>query len=451
MEKDLGLEVPQPVRAHLLPKSGSLITMYAKSDFSKSDNVRQKLAYRLFPNENSLLDGYMQASTFGETLPLQYWGQNNNFPQRATNLNLENPISSQLMQTKTDFAVGKKLITYYERVDDKGDKLIEDIVFIPEIDEWLEENEMIEKLSKATLDYFMVGNSFWAFRTNKAQTRILRADHIDPNLVRVGQVRNIEPLNYAFADFLSGIFHNVNYLPVFDPYDPLAEKISVSHIKNYVPGSYFYGVPDWIGAEKFIRLLNEIPKFHTSGLERTHFLRWHIQIPEEYFSSQGLSIEDEIDAEKALKEHFDTFLAGAENNGKSIVTKLMNDHTGKPINGVKIEALKPELFDSAYIELFNQGMMAVCSAHGIDPALAGVILNGQLSAGSHLRNGYNMYELLKVPRTRRHTLKPLYQIATGNRWLKTYAKKDARLRFGFIGSQITKLDENSEGAKDIVQ
>lgn len=422
---------------HFLKDSGTLVSFYNDGTSKRIPNYKKNHTSQGY--NDSLTSNYKEQYN---TLNKGYleWGADNHFPEKLMALNSRNPVSDGLIKTKRDFAVGKKIVTYTEDVVDG--EIIPNYVQVPEIEDWLEENEIMGTLHKWAYDYMLLGNYFLEAIRNRARNKIVRLEHLDPTLIRVGVTQNGNALDYVFADWAS--HHRIEKrIPAFNRRTPYKYSKSLIHGRAYMPGSYYYGLPDFIGAENFIRLLNEIPVWHLSGIRNGYGLRWHIKIPSGYFDSYGTK-EEIKKAKTEFRDNMDKFLSRAENNGKALITDYIVDHMGKPKNQILIEPLKPELHDKAFTALFEQGMIAVCSAHAINPTLAGVIVNGQLSSGSELRNAYNVYLQLKVPSFREVLLRPLYYVKKANGWQKN-------IKFGIVGHQVTKLDENAEGGEDVIQ
>lgn len=370
----------------------------------------------------------------GDYIP---WGADNKFPLAVAELNSRNPVSAGLIGTKADFVAGRELAFYRKRVE--NGQIYQEFVRFPEGEEWLEANEARHQLARWTRDIIELGNCGVQMIRNASGNGIAQIWHTDPNLFRVGQARAGLALTYKLADWINDS-RTVMELPAYNRAEPLAYQNSFLHVKNYAPGSFYYGVPDWIGAENFIRLLNEIPVWHLAGIRNGYNIKYHIKIPSYYF--EKFPPEKRRAKEEELRDEMNNFLAGSQQNAKTLVTKFFVEN-GKPVPGVEVTPIQANLNDNAFTQLFNQGMIAVCSAHGINPSLAGVILNSQLSSGSELRNAYNMYLQLKVPHFRDLVLKPLYEVKRANGW-------PADLQIGLIGHQVTRLDENSEGGVDVM-
>lgn len=422
-----------------LPEVGALIT-YSANPREKHLSKAGRNSHVSQGYNESLLSEYHTGQKPQFTLGYIPWGVDNYFPNNLMALNSRNPVSNGLLYTKRDFIAGKKIVLYRENI--VNGEIVPEYISNPMVEDFLEEIEAHEKLMKWAFDFVSVGNYSVELIANRARNRFVNLEHHDPTLWRVGNVFNGKPTDYAFADWLHASYRDRFYVPAYDRNNPFAFSKCILHGKSYMPGAYYYGIPDWIGAENFIRLLNEIPVWHLSGIRNGFGIRWHIEVPATYFVD-NYGKDKAAEAEQTFTDNVNKFLSGAENNGKAVLTKYVIDSMKKKYGGITIAPLKTEIHDKAFTELFNQGMMGIASAHGINPSLASVIMNGQLSSGSELRNAYNLYLQLKVPSFRRHILKPLYELKRANGWPRD-------LQFGIAGHQITKLDENSEGGTDVV-
>ena len=389
----------------------------------------------------SLTDGYDKQTYFQPVSTLwQDWGPGNRFPYDVIALLDRNPIVEQIICTIRDFVCGKDWYLYRQRK--VGRELVNEPIQNAQIEDWLEANQWAEQELKWVFDSILLGNAFLQVIGSQSGRRVTSISHTDPTITRVGEW-NQGAVNYRLADWSYGAAHlQADPIPVYDP--ATNQPLSMFHLRRYRPGSFRYGVPMWIGSENFIRLMNEIPVFHLSGLRNQYGLRWHIEIPYDYFAEYPLEQQEAKELE--LKEKMDALLAGSDNVGKAILTKFKIDAMGKKSQGITITPLKPEIFDDAFSVIFDQAMIAVCSAQGINPELAGVIMQGKMSgnSGSGIRNAHNEYVHLKVPSLRTMFVDPVFNLVKqANQWPKD-------IYLGKIDYQLAKLDENADGGEVIV-
>ena len=373
---------------------------------------------------------------------LQYipWGEDNLFPYHLLRLTIKNNIAPGIINTKIDFVSGKKLILYKEHISE-GKKVEIEMIENPEIEDWLEENEIEEMIPKIVADDVWFGNYAVEFIRARSAKKIARVKHHDMMTVRAANpYKRIPVYKYLLNDWINDYVSRATEIMRFNREKPFAYPNSLYHVFRYFPGSFYYGMPDYIGSENWMRLANKIPIFHDKGMDNTYQIRWHIQIPEAYFDTY----DDPKKEEKRLREEMNDFLAGAQNAGKAFVTRYSTDHNDNKKNGWFIEPVKAEYFDEAFVKLYEQSNVAITSSHGIDPSISGVQTQGKLSSGSDKRISYDMFLKLKVPSFRKRILKFLYEVKRANGW-------DKKIKFGMIDYELTKLDDNHNGGQEVTQ
>jgi hypothetical protein len=359
-----------------------------------------------------------------------------------------NNINSGILQTRRDFTMGNGLTLYrHEIVDGKKETVLLDLNLYPEIKDFFAVSDINSLLRKATLDLLYFGNSFVEFIYNRGKT-IESIHHHDASTVRSGIMKNGFVDKFFVCDEWTKPVLNEKNLSegnVFiisgynKKYPDRSFPKAIMHLKGYTPGFPYYPMPDWYGAINWIRLANEIPLWHLSGIQNGYNIRWHIEVPMSYF--EQFPKEKREDAKAKLRKEMNDWLAGSENVGKAFVSYVKQN--GLEADKWKISSLEAKLNDEAFTILFEQSNMAMTSAHGLHPTLAAVETQGKLSSGSELRNAYLVYMALKTKNTRAILLEPLYEIKKINNW-------PDEVQFGFEDIEITKLDTNPTGSQTVM-
>ncbi|WP_020531404.1 phage portal protein [Flexithrix dorotheae] len=419
---------------HYLPEAKAMMVITSET---KDRNHPQK-------DPDNLVHNFLEVQNT-RTHHLRYvpWGENNLFPTDLLRLGLQNNIAPGIINTKIDFISGKKVILYKEiEVEEGVFKPIR--VKNPEIEDWLEENNIEEFITKRATDLSWLGNIWDEKIRSKSKKKIARIKHVDASLARAGRPdKNRKVSHYLLNDWMNFTEAEAKRIMVFDPKKPLAHSNTISHSKRYFPGCHYYGLPDYIGSQNWMKMANKIPVFHDKGMDNMYQIRWIVKIPRDYFKQFADDEEKMKKAETDLRDEMNSFLAGAKNAGKAFVSKYVIDqNTGKEIGGIHIEPVKPELFDDAFVKLYEQSNVAIASAHGIDPSIAGIQTQGKLSSGSDKRISYDMFLKLKVPSYRKKVMEPLYQVKKVNGW-------DREIQFGIIDYELTKLDDNHKGGQEV--
>lgn len=443
----------------VVPKANSVVSFYHDSALIRGASSQQELdaynqkikdAFKKSPQSQGYADSMSDALDSPLNPHLQIylpWGFDNLFPNSILALNARNSASGALIRTKVDFIAGK-IFLYKEhqtQIPNSKETIKEvEVVRNSEIEDFLDENETELELQKWTSDYETTGNFFLELTPNVNKNKIVAIKHIDMTLCRVGEVLDGQIVDYCIADWLH-YQADMKRILAFDKNNIAKADKFIYHGKNYFSGSHFYGMPTYIGAEFAVRLLNEIFTFHLANLRNQFNIKYHIEIPYTYlddvYGKNGKNIQQGM---SEIMTKMDDFLASSNNSGKSLLTYFHNNHMGQPKDLFKITPIKSEINDKAYSDLFDQATIAVCSAHGVNPALAGVIIKDKtLTSGSELENAYNMHLKLKVPSSRNAVLMPLKRIAKINKW-------DKDIKFGIEDVVLTTVDQKSKkGTEDV--
>ena len=375
---------------------------------------------------------------------IAYWGHNNLLPDELIALVGNNTIALGLINFKRDMIVGPAHFLYQPRyeTDSKGKvKEIKEVVENAEISDFLEENDFREYMMKAAMDYSFFENTFTeCVRTKNGKKYLF--EHKDASYCRVQAINSKNC--YMLDDWDNYKTDDLRPIPLYSKGEATENKFII-HSKSYFPGSKYYGVPTYIGARNWLIYTNKIPVYKIANMENGSNIRFHIQLPTDYFTrlypAPEFSDEDRKKKEREFKESLEKFLSGAQNAGKMVLSKFTRE-MDKVIPGLIIEPVEYKLNDAAYNNDYEQSNQAFTSAIGIDPSIANIHTTGKLSSGSDKRNGFNIYTNTRLFAAREKILEPIYKIFKLNGF-------DSKIRIGFKDFELQTLDENKEGVKEI--
>ncbi len=391
-----------------------------------------------------------KSSSGGKEKYWAYWFNNTNAaasdkePQLLLDLIRNNNLHMPLLNTNVDFLVGNGVGLFKETNVNGKVKL--DVAHDPIIEAWLDRNNVDEQMDRLATDFKFTGNFFLeGILTGDRKVYSIKHQHASDCRAEIINPRTGKIEHYFIGDFVSG---TAKYLPK-DPDKSTIRRVRafnrvypaskfIWHGKKYFTGQKYYGIPEWWGVKNWLLLANQIPIFHLSGLTKGYNIRWHIKVPLSYFEQFP---ENERDArEDELMQQLDALLSGAENHGKAFISRFSQDNRYPEW---KIEPLTGELYDEAYKDIFAQSNTALSSSDGVDPSLAGYDTTGKLSSGSEKKNSYNIHIALKTPRPRKLLLAWLKDVQRINGW-------DPTIKFAFKDFEITNVDENPTGIKNVV-
>lgn len=441
----------QPVSTdtYLLPGRSALVTF---ADRTSTPSVTGK------PGNG----GQDMKITFGKSqATIRTWGKNNLLPQDREALVLDNNIVPELMGTKRDITVGGGLMCFRE-VFEAGKRRIEEVDHPPAAKQFfaeLPEKNMGQDIEayflKACRNLIFHANTF----TDTVRTLGKKIDSIEALECRHIRPEKMDRLGVIKNWYWSGNWKEFRK-PEFEPMllpaytgETKPQNRFVMHCMDDLLSDDYLGIPTWWGGRAWIECANAIPIFHINNLRNGYTIRWHIEIPKDYFwdytspqqtqLQKDAALTKETEARKAFLERLNDFLAGHEQAGRALITEYeLNKSLGKDFPGVKVTPLNVDIKDKALLELFSHSNDANISAQGVHPTLAAIQTQGKLSSGSEIRNAFAMYVAIKTPVKRSVLLKPLHYIHKVNGW-------GEGLRWGFRDIEITKLDENPAGRQQV--
>lgn len=389
------------------------------------------------------------------------WGKNNLLPQEREALVLDNNIVPELMGTKRDITVGGGLMCYRE-VFEGGKRRIEEEDFPAAAKEWFD--ALPEKNGGQDIEaYFLKACRNLIFHSNTFTEAVRnlggKIDSIEALECRHMRPEKMNNLGEILNWYWSGNWKDYRK-PEFAPMkipayrrEIMKQNRFIIHCMDDLLSDDYLGIPTWWGGRAWIECANAIPIFHINNLRNGYTIRWHIEIPKDYFwdytSLQNTQVEKdnarqkETEARMAFLTRLNEFLAGYEQAGRAIITDYeINKVAGKEFPGIKITPLNADLKDKALLDLFEKSNDANISGQGVHPTLAAIQTQGKLSSGSEIRNAFTMYVAIKTPVKRDILLKPLHYVHRVNGW-------GAGLKWGFRDIEITKLDENPAGQQQV--
>lgn len=373
------------------------------------------------------------------------WGKNNLQPQEMLALVQGNHLKPQLIYTARDFLLGARLGVFKRVLDtvQGKKKIILEPVIDPQIDDWLELIQADQLLRASAYNLEVSGNCFTAFSLDKSR-KIGRDGmrNFDCTITRALVTTKHRPDRYALhPDWRNAKAADVRVLPAYDAENPTRFGDFIYQGRDWTAGQKYYDIAPWWGTAAWTKLSNKIPEFHMSGLENGYNIKYHIEIPEDYFD-QFTTDEEKEEAEKELVEHMNAMLSGVENVDKAFVSKFGFDTTGKARQGWRITPVENKMSDKAYESVNQQANVAHTSGHGIDPSLAGIDTGSKFGgSGSEKRISYQLHIALRTPNKRKILLEQ-FNVA------KTIMGFNREYVFGFEDIEITTLAESGSGKKE---
>lgn len=216
----------------------------------------------------------------------------------------------------------------------------------------------------------------------------------------------------------------------------------------------YYQVPAWDGARLagWVEIAAKIPSLLKTLYNKAFRIRYHIEIPENYFSKKfgpevwdGMTEEKQTQARKDLLTEMDKFLSGDENAFKSFISFFEIATVGKEEYGrIKITVVEDKTNLDKEMVTQSAADIQVLISMGVDPTIfsAGTIGTGQQrSGGSDKRESFLIYcALLNLER--QVALEPIYLMRDFNGW-------DDDIVFRIRDTVLTTLDTGAGTKKTL--
>lgn len=396
----------------------------------------------------------------GMDIKIKFWGRNNALPQEREAILQANSIAPQMIASKREITLGQGL-ELVKVIYEDGKKKFEPVAWPAQIQEWFDRVEIWDNyLEPAANDFYKHAMSFPELVRSKDRKSIASIKVLEACDIRAQEQdkQGFIP-NYVYSKYWTSrrskeaSFTRIpNYLgedkAQLKFIYPLADKLFFNG---------YYSSPAYWGGKTWIKTANIIPVFHESNMNHGYSIRFHIQIPRNYFQDKtaiaaaqakgGDDLKAYENAEKSRRDEFinkiNKWLSGALNAGRAIFTFYdFNQAFQKQFPGVIITPIKVDLKDEALLKLYDKTNEALISAQGLSPIVAGIQTQGKLASGAEIRNAFNSFILFKAPLPRRQILKPINLIARVNGWDKLI-KHPYEIRFE--DKHISKLDDDKSG------
>ena len=231
------------------------------------------------------------------------------------------------------------------------------------------------------------------------------------------------------------------------------QKKFVLHTGDSLLTDEYYFIPTWWGGKTWVSLANIIPVYHINNLGHGYNIRYHVEIPKDYFADTSTSAQTPESRQQAKRakdqarkdfiDNLNKFLQGVSNVGRTVVTEYeINRAAGKEFPGIKIKPIENNMQDEALLKLFDKSNQANISGQGIHPTLAAIETQGKLSSGSEIRNALIMYTAIKTPSARKLIMKAVDLMHRINGF-------DKSIKWMFRDIEITKLDAEPKGQQEV--
>lgn len=407
-------------------------------------------------------------SIAGKFAEVMYHGKSNNLPQERERLIQRNAYLPNLHVVQRNLLLGDAFIAY-RKIKENGVTRVEEVDFPKQLTDKFPLDYIAEINEAVTNEYVKHAQAFPQFVWRKDGS-------IAPEGIKVHKNTEIRAERQnADTGLIDNWYYSNSWVEKTDVLKkPVLEKISnmtLSRLrskmedgKRWKQGSFifpiqdtlhndgYYAVPPVDGVRDAVELSNAVWLFHESNLKNGYNLRWHIEIPEDYFYdyesvekgtvTEIQAAEDATDKEQDFINKMNDFLAGADNAGKAIYTKKLIRNIEKEYPGISIKALEYDMKDDALLKLEQRAMIATLSNQGVPPILASVQLPEGFGSGSQIRGILGMYQIVNLPFMRS-------KIFSWLNVLKYTEGLPSDIFYGVKDRELTTLDANPTGSQKV--
>lgn len=369
------------------------------------------------------------------------WGDDNLLPfAMLKNIEKDNVIfQSVQFNIASHFGNG---LTYYREIKTKNG-IEKDYSAIPEVEDWMEANELNAVFTEMVGDYEKLGNRVVSFVKNGKGDKIARILRKDASWCR-WEVQDSK------SRTINNMLYNANWerdqqntygdtFPVIDTFDPISSLTKLFATKNeviyrskmFTTNRYYYELAnvEVIMNSGNLEMKDKLKAAYKSLIENTLGVAYHIKVTDEYCKKQIKKDEHakwETDPEfrvgvlEKIKDKIDTWLIGVTKRGRSMLTVKYRNGKGELEDGIEIVPLDDSIKQDKWLPTMQQYHAESYNAMEVDPSNTGISnKNDGMNSGSEKKNAFfNQKATLGVDRL--YTLMPLYFVARFNGWTKAY-------------------------------
>jgi hypothetical protein len=402
----------------------------------------------------------------GEIIP---WGSDNLYPQNFYNKKfLKNGASVGGINTLKSTIHGNGF-TLFKKVKNVTTGKIE-----------LQEQLLEELTEIADFVELNVLEKFWYGKiTDQSLFEIAFTEHVvSMNGEKIVRVKRHKAAHCRFAAMKQGripyVYVNTDWevadkaftvaIPYFDHSEMTVQEIKdeckKKKIFNFMTSSVYplvdesyYPKAGWHAVDRsgWIDVANSVPELKQALFQNQNHFKYIVYISDEYFELYYKEEWDDFDADKRqqLREELataiDEHMSGNKAAGRSLISPIFDDATGKPVKGIIIEPVDNKLKDGSYLPDAASANSEILFAIGVNPAIIGAGTPGGSNlggSGSNIREAYTVLSASLAPK--RNYVKDDWDF-----W-RAWNKWDRALIGTFPSVNLTTLDKNPNGQETVI-
>lgn len=298
------------------------------------------------------------------------WGADNLYPLYLISLSNKSSLHSSILKQKSMLIGGQGW--------DKTGLSPEAVMMMRNV---YNDEDLDEILFKVSLDLELYGAFYLNCVWSKDGSRISEINYIDPSKVRIYVNQKTGKPENKF--WVSGAWESLSkYPPVlyhgFSTTDK-ENKNQILYVKEYKPGTEFYGRPEYEPGVRWIELEWEISNFHLNNVKNGFHPSMTINFP-----IGQPSTEEASEIIRRLKNQYQ----GSDMAGNVLVTFSDSKDTAATFEPIELNAS-----DERFIMLNEQVRDGILKSHRVtNPMLFGIETPGKLGARNELMESLELFQ-----------------------------------------------------------
>lgn len=384
------------------------------------------------------------------------WGSDNNSPKNWR-LKLEKSTTAFPLLWKSVLLLYGLGLTYY-REKRTGTTIEKDFTAIDEVDQFISDNDIDYLMIERLMDFKFFNNCFCEVILSTDRKKIVNINHLEAEFSRFVTQKQADGTTVISSVQYEGDWQNAKGNNVIDFYskDNISlETLSKNKMGKFVmhscfpvPGRAVYGIPPQIAlyaSDSWLDFSNSIPGIMNSINKNVMDIRYHIQIPYEYWPSiypnwTAMTQDEQTKIIDDKLTQMQQFLSG-KNSGNSFISHFATDPiSGKPLSGWVIEEIGTSDKKDKFLTSVQESDTQIVRALNLDVSLAGIQpAGGKMGAGSgsDKRTAFSNQVSLSAAEMLIIT-EPLRIVQRINNW-------DSSIKWAFTYDVPTTLNDNPNG------
>lgn len=383
----------------------------------------------------------------------QKWGDNDDEPKKWRAKLEKSTTALPLIAKQVAMMYGMGFV-YYREVRE-GDSISYDFTPIPEIDNFIQANEINTFLMERMMDYRFNNNLWCEYLVSNDEKKITNIYHLESEFCRFGptEENKFKEVYYKGDYSKSGDPEKIPFISKRElNSDTIGKQAKFcTHNSFPMPGRTIYSVPPHIGLYRDLGWLdyaNSIPEIMNSVNKNVMDLKYHIRIPYEYWPRihsnwTELSQQKKDEFIKKKLTEMNDWLTGTKNAGKAFISHFATDEiTGKPLAGWEIIEMNENGKKDKYLTSVQEADIQTTRSLQMDVSLAGIQpAGGKMGAGSGSDKRTAFVNQISVSFSDIEVITyPLRVVQAFNGW-------DPSVKWSFMHVIPTTLNENKSGSK----